>query len=229
MRNLRSAKITRSGTSIALLAFLCALAAHAALLIPRYKTSAAKRQLSGSGIEMLNFASLAETERRNLSRWIAVHDPARSVRSASPSGYTAHLPGPPPRSVTVRPFPDTAVRSRASVSPFAPVPTAAEGSRTLPESPEGAVPFPAISRRVRILDQEGSPKFEQLFSFPADAAAAKPSVISFSRIGNAVRITLLDSCGKPGLDRLAAAAASKIPPEKIPASLFFFWPPEVKK
>jgi len=229
MRNLRFTKQTLSGTSIALLAFFCALAAHSLLLIPRYKTTAAQRKLRGSGIEMLNFSALPEAERRNFTRWIAVHDPAKSARSSSPSGYAAHLPQPSPRSVTVRPFPDNAVRPQAEIAPFAPVPTAAAGIRTIPDPPEIAASFPALSRRVRVLDQNGSRKFEPLFNFPPTAAAADRSVISISRIGSSARITLRHSCGKPDLDRLAAAAAAKIPPENMPATLLFFWPPEVKK
>ena len=229
MRKLRLRKQTLPGTSVAVLALLCALAAHSVLLVGRYKTASAQRKLSGSGIEMLNLAALPEAERRNLVRWIAVHDPARSVRSDSPSGYAAHLPGPPPRSVTVRDFPDNTARPRTAVTPFAPVPTRPARIRFVPDPPESPVPFPEISRRVRVLDQDGSRKFETLFSFPANAAAAKPSVVSLARIGNAARISLLRSCGKPELDRLAAAAASKIPPEKMPGTLLFFWPPEVKK
>ena len=228
MRNLRFSKRNLPGTSAAVLAFLCALAAHSVLLIPQYRTSAAQRKIGISGIEMLNIAALPGAERRELSRWIALHDPARTARSSSASGYSVSMPEPPPRSVAIHAFPSSIVRSAARISPFAPVPTDRGKFRFIPEPPENPVPFPEISRRVRILDQNGSSRFESKFSVPPGAAAEKPSVVSITRLGKVRCVTLRQSCGKPELDRVAGLFASKISPEET-STLFFFWPPEVKK
>ena len=202
---------------------------HAAFLLFRYQTPAARQKQDASGIEMLNLAALPQNEQRDFTRWIALHDPARIARSTSRSGYSFYLPEPPPAEVEIHAYRNDLVHSVASVPPFSPVPVAAAKFIPLPEPAAPSAPASAIVRKVRVIDQNGSPVTDPAFAFPPDSGAAKPSIIDIVSYGRVSGITLRQSCGDSQLDKLALNAAAGMKTSGRTA-LIVIWPPaEVKK
>ena len=229
MRRWRFTRPRTSAAAAARLAFLCAVSAHCTLLIFRYQTPAAKQKQDASGVEMLNLAALPQKEQRRLMQWITLHDPGRIARSTSKSGYSVYLPESPPAAVEIRRYRSNLLRSSASLPSFSPVPVAAARFTPLPEPAASAPPAPQAVRKVRILDQNGSPVTAPAFSLAPDAGAAKPSVVDITSYGSVSGVTLRQSCGDPQLDKLALNAASGV---KAPGctALIVIWPPaEVKK
>lgn len=229
MRKWRFTKPRSSAATTALLALLCAVAAHAAFLLFRYQTPAARQKQDASGIEMLNLAALPQNEQRDFTRWITLHDPARIARSASRSGYSFYLPEPPPAGVEIHAYRNNLVHSVSSVAPFSPVPVAAAKFTFFPEPAAPPESVPATVRKVRVLDQNGSPVTDPAFAFPPDSGAAKPSIIDIASYGRVSGITLRQSCGNSQLDKLALNAAAGMKTSGCTA-LIVIWPPaEVKK
>ena len=229
MRKWRFTKPRASAATTALLALLCAVAAHAAFLLFRYQTPAARQRQDASGIEMLNLAALPQKEQRDFTRWIALHDPARIARSSSRSGYSFYLPEPPPAGVEIHAYRNDLIHSVSSVSPFSPVPVAAAKFTSLPELAALPGPASASARKVRVIDQNGSPVTDPAFAFSPDPGAEKPSIIDIASYGRISGVTLRQSCGNSQLDKLAlnAAAGMKTPGR---TALIVIWPPaEVKK
>ena len=229
MRKWRFTQPRTSAATTVLLALLCAVSAHCALLLFRYQTPAARQKQDVSGIEMLNLTALPQNERRQLTQWITLHDPCRIARSASSSGYAAHLPEASPAAVRIHAYRNDLIRSVSSVPPFSPVPVAAAKFTSLPEPAPSAGPEPEVARKVRVMDQNGTPVTDPGFAFSPDHGAAQPSIIDVASYGKVSSVTLRQSCGDPRLDKLALTAASAMKAPRCTA-LIVIWPPAgVKK
>jgi len=229
MRKWRFTKPRTSATATALLALVCAVSAHCALLLFRYQTPAAKQKQDSSGIEVLNLSSLPRNDRRRIVQWITLHDPVRIAGSASKSGYSVHLPAPAPAGVRLHAYRNDLVRPVSTVPPFTPVPVTEAKFAPLPKPAAPPEIAPKAVRKVRVVDQNGVPVTDPVFAFSPGPGAARPSIIDVSAYGRVAGVTLRQSCGDPRLDKLAVAAASRMKTAGCTA-LIVIWPAaEVKK
>lgn len=227
MRKWRFTRPAVSPFETAVLALVIALAAHAVLLLPDYRTPGEDRAASTSGVQMLNLSALTREKQSEFRNWISIHDPAQVARSDSRSGYTAVLKKEKQVNVHIKPYRMAEVGDPVEVTAFSTVPTGGSPAKSVPEPVVKTAPE-RTARVAVIFDGTGKKIAEIPGNIPDTLGSDVPTVVTLTEFGRVAGVTLTRSCGSRELDLMALNAAAKMNVKRN-AVLTVLWPGKVKK
>lgn len=227
MRKWRFTRPAASPAATVLTALAAALAAHAILLLPAYRTPGDKTTSSTSGIKILNVSSLSSEQRKNFQNWLALHDPAQTARSDSRSGYNAVLERKTRVNVHIEPYKMPGIRSQVKLTGFSPIPAQSTLTKSIPEPVEKTVPE-RPERTALVFDGSGRKITHSIGRIPERLGSSAPTVIAVTDFGKVSGITVSRSSGSRELDLMALDAVFKMD-LKQQTALTFVWPGKGKK
>ena len=224
MRKWRFTQPVLSSRTAVFLAVAGTLAAHALFLLPAYRTVQRENSSSTSGVQILNMSNLSGKQQQDLQNWIALHDPARSFKSSSRSGYTALLVQDRKITIPVTPYQEKHSDTIPAVKGFTALPVAGSPARLAPE--EDVRPLETqIVRKATVMDHKGKVVMEIVSGLPAGAGSNMPTVIQIRKTGKVSIVEILSGSGNPVLDHIATARAARWRSGEDTV-LTFIWPQE---
>ncbi len=190
-------------------------------------------ETQASGVSLLNLAS-PRADEKQLSRWLAFHEPAQFSSSGNPAGYTALLRSPQLRDYSgSRPWlqlmlPQLVLPTYELLQPLPDKGEVIEELQFLPLVSSSGASIPQVPL---VFDADNHPIVLSRLSTPVGHGATAPTVVRLHKVGGVVRLSPISGSGDAELDAKAFQALLRSEDElpDTPAIITIYWPQSVSK